>query len=195
MTTRAPSPGELERSFARASQLQAELVRKERAIGLKVQVLARGLAGLMGPGAHLYRSDVGLHAFDVDGGVCLAAAYLEPEGDGYRYRYAVPAAGRPPNAPCVSPSSTRVIVMSLALGVASLWPPMPTTTTSSTGSPHSLPTSPAAWKDESSTRRGQRYRSGLPAEDSRLPSVRHPHRVRNDGGRGSGRRSVSWSAR
>ena len=27
---------------------------------------------------------VGLHAFDVDGAVCLAAAYHEPDGDGYR---------------------------------------------------------------------------------------------------------------
>jgi hypothetical protein len=93
MTTRAPSPGELEQSFARASQLQAELQRKERAIGRKVQVLAQGLAGLMQPGAHLYRSGVGLHAFDVDGVVCLAAAYLEAEGDGYRYRYAVLCGG------------------------------------------------------------------------------------------------------
>ena len=93
MTTRAPSPGQLEQSFARANQLQAELGRKERAIGRKVQVLAQGLAGLMQPGAHLYRSGVGLHAFDVDGGVCLAAAYLEAEGDGYRYRYAVLCGG------------------------------------------------------------------------------------------------------
>ncbi len=93
MMTRAPSPGELEQSFARASQLQAELQRKERAIGRKVQVLAQGLAGLMEPGAHLHRSGVGLHAFEVGGGVCLAAAYLEPEGDGYRYRYAVLCGG------------------------------------------------------------------------------------------------------
>ncbi len=89
MTTRAPSPGQLEQSFARVSQLQAELQRKERAIGRKVQVLAMGLAGLMEPGAHLHRVGVGLHAFDADGAVCLAAAYLEPEGDNFRYRYAV----------------------------------------------------------------------------------------------------------
>ena len=37
MTTRAPSPGQLEQSFARANQLQADLQRKERAIGRKVQ--------------------------------------------------------------------------------------------------------------------------------------------------------------
>jgi hypothetical protein len=93
MTTRTPSPGQLEQSFARAIQLQAELGRKERAIGRKVQVLAKGLAGLMEPGAHLHRTGVGLHAFDVDGAVCLAAAYHEPDGDGYRYRYAVLCGG------------------------------------------------------------------------------------------------------
>ena len=93
MTTRAPSPGQLEQSFARASQLQAELGRKERAIGRKVQVLALGLAGLMEPGAHPYRTGVVLHAFDVDGVVCLAAAYHEPDGDGYRYRCAVLCGG------------------------------------------------------------------------------------------------------
>jgi hypothetical protein len=69
------------------NQLQAELQRKERAIGRKVQVLANGLAGLMEPGAHLHRIGVGLHAFDADGAVCLAAAYLETEGNDYRYRY------------------------------------------------------------------------------------------------------------
>ena len=93
MTTRAPSPGQLEQSFARVNQLQAELRRKEGAIGRKVQVLAEGLAGMMEPGAHLHRIGVGLHAFDVDGAVCLAAAYLEPEGDNYRYRYAVLCGG------------------------------------------------------------------------------------------------------
>ena len=62
MTTRTPSPGQLEQSFARASKLQAELGRKVRAIGRKVQVLALGLAGLMEPGAHLHRTGVGLHA-------------------------------------------------------------------------------------------------------------------------------------
>ena len=44
MTTRPPSPGQLEQSFVRVNQLQAELLRKERAIGRKVQVLAKGLA-------------------------------------------------------------------------------------------------------------------------------------------------------
>jgi hypothetical protein len=38
---------------------------------------------------HLHRRGVGPHAFDVNGCVCLAAAYLEPDGEGYRYRYAV----------------------------------------------------------------------------------------------------------
>ena len=93
MTRRVPSPGELEQSFTRAVQLQAELGRKERAIGRKVQVLAQGLACLMEPGAHLYRIGVGLHAFDVDGAVCLVAAYLESVGDEHRYRYAVLCGG------------------------------------------------------------------------------------------------------
>jgi hypothetical protein len=93
MTTRAPSPGQLEQTFARVNQLQAELQRKERAIGRKVQFLAKGLAELMEPGSHLHRIGVGLHAFDADGAVCLAAAYLEPEGDDYRYRYAVLCGG------------------------------------------------------------------------------------------------------
>lgn len=93
MTNRVVSPGQLEQSFARAAQLQAELQRKERAIGRKVQVLAKGLAILMEPGAHLHRTGVGLHAFDVDGAVCLAAAYLEPDGDDFRYRYAVLCGG------------------------------------------------------------------------------------------------------
>jgi hypothetical protein len=47
----------------------------------------------MEPGAHLYRIGVGLHAIDADGSVCLAAAYLEPEGDNFRYRYAVLCGG------------------------------------------------------------------------------------------------------
>jgi hypothetical protein len=93
MTVRAPSPGQLEQSLVRVNQLQAELQRKERAIGRRVQVLAKGLAGLMEPGEHLHRIGVGLHAFDVEGAVCLAAAYLEPEGDDYRYRYAVLCGG------------------------------------------------------------------------------------------------------
>jgi hypothetical protein len=40
-------------------------------------------------GAHLYRRNIGLHAFDANGFVCLAAAYPEPEGDDFHYRYAV----------------------------------------------------------------------------------------------------------
>ena len=47
----------------------------------------------MEPGSHLHRIGVGLHAFDADGAVCLAAAYLEPEGDNFRYRYAVLCGG------------------------------------------------------------------------------------------------------
>jgi hypothetical protein len=47
----------------------------------------------MQPGEMHYRRSVGLHAFPVDGVRCLAAAYLEEEGDGYRYRYAVLCSG------------------------------------------------------------------------------------------------------
>ena len=89
MTTWSVSPRQLEQSFARATQLRAELQRKERAIGRRVQILAKGLAALMEPGAHFHRRGVSLHVFDVDGAAFLAAAYLEPGGDGYRYRYAV----------------------------------------------------------------------------------------------------------
>ena len=63
------------------------------AIGRKAQEIAKGLADLMVAGAHLHRRNVGLHAFDVDGLVCLAAAYLEPDDDDFRYRYAVLCGG------------------------------------------------------------------------------------------------------
>ena len=43
MTRRPPSPGQLEQSFARVNQLQAELQRKDRAIGRNVQVLANAV--------------------------------------------------------------------------------------------------------------------------------------------------------
>jgi hypothetical protein len=82
-------PGQLEQSFVRGARLRAEIHRKELAIGRRGQELAVGLADLMEPGAHLHRRGVGIHAFQTEGGVCLAAAYLEPEGDDYRYRYAV----------------------------------------------------------------------------------------------------------
>jgi hypothetical protein len=93
MSSRTPAPGELERAFGRIQLLRAELARKERAISRKVQMLARGLATLMEPGEHFYRHGVGLHAFDVEGTVCLAAAYLEEAGDEHRYRYAVLCGG------------------------------------------------------------------------------------------------------
>lgn len=86
-------PGQLEESFTRAARLQAEVLVKERAIGRRVQRLAEALAGLMGPGAHLHRRGVGLHAFEAHGRVCLAAAYLEDEDGGYRYRYVVLSGG------------------------------------------------------------------------------------------------------
>lgn len=85
--------GQLEASFARAAVLQREIERKERALGRKVQTLAKGLADLMEPGEMHHRRGVGLHAFPVDGVTCLAAAYLEEERDGFRYRYAVLCGG------------------------------------------------------------------------------------------------------
>jgi hypothetical protein len=69
--------------------MQVELARRERAVGRKIQALARGIATLMEPGDFLHRIGVGLHAFEVDGVVYLAISYLEDDGDGFRYRYAV----------------------------------------------------------------------------------------------------------
>ncbi|HLX35889.1 MAG TPA: hypothetical protein VKR30_11695 [Candidatus Limnocylindrales bacterium] len=85
--------GQLEASFARASVLQREIERKERLLGRRIQVVAKGLADLMQPGEMHHRRGVGLHAFPVDGLLCLAAAYLEEEGERYRYRYAVLCGG------------------------------------------------------------------------------------------------------
>jgi hypothetical protein len=85
--------GQLEASFARAAVLQREIERKERLVGRRVQVLAKGLADLMQPGEMHHRRGIGLHAFPVDGVLCLAAAYLEGERDHYRYRYAVLCGG------------------------------------------------------------------------------------------------------
>jgi hypothetical protein len=73
--------------------MRAELARRERAVGRRIETLARGLAALMEPGEFFHRIGVGLHAFDVDGVACLAASYLEKEGDRYRYRYAVLCGG------------------------------------------------------------------------------------------------------
>lgn len=84
-----PAPGELERAFTRAHEMQADLARRERAVGRRIQALARGLAALMQPGEFFHRIGVGLHAFDVNGTTCLAASYLDEHDDGYRYRYAV----------------------------------------------------------------------------------------------------------
>ena len=85
--------GQLEASFARAAVLQREIERKEHLLGGRIQTLAKCLANLMQPGEMHYRVGVGLHAFPVDDTLCLAAAYLEEEGDGYRYRYAVLCGG------------------------------------------------------------------------------------------------------
>ena len=93
MTKWSLSPGQLEQSFSRAKQLRAELERRQRAIGRKAQDLAKGLADLMEPGTSVHRRGIGLHAFEVAGAVCLAAAYLEAEGDDFRYQYAVLCGG------------------------------------------------------------------------------------------------------
>jgi hypothetical protein len=73
--------------------MQSDLERRERAVGRKIQTLACALAALMEPGQHSHRIGVGLHAFQVDGKTCLAAAFLEEVGDDYRYRYAVLCGG------------------------------------------------------------------------------------------------------
>jgi hypothetical protein len=85
--------GQLEASYARAATLQREIERKERLLGRRIQTLAKGLANLMQPGEMHHRRSVGLHAFPVDGVLCLAATYLEEEGERYRYRYAVLCGG------------------------------------------------------------------------------------------------------
>jgi hypothetical protein len=88
-----PTPGELEKAFTRAYEMQTDLARRERAVGRRIQTLARGLSALMEPGEFFHRIGVGLHAFDVDGTTCLAASYLDEDDDGYRYRYAVLCGG------------------------------------------------------------------------------------------------------
>jgi hypothetical protein len=93
MTARPPTSGEIERAYLRARQMQADLARRERVVARKIQTLARALAALMAPGEHSHRIGVGVHAFDVDGTTCLAAAYLEEVGDDYRYRYAILCGG------------------------------------------------------------------------------------------------------
>jgi hypothetical protein len=90
--------------------MQADLARRERAVGRKIETIARALAALMKPGEHLHRIGVGLHAFDVDGATCLAAAYLERMGDDYCYRYAVlcggEAAKRAPRSAALDPGDS-----------------------------------------------------------------------------------------
>ncbi len=67
------APGQLEASFARAAVLQREIERKQGLLGRRIQVLARGLAALMPPGGMHHRRGIGIHAFPVDGALCLAA--------------------------------------------------------------------------------------------------------------------------
>ncbi len=73
--------------------LQREIERKERLLGRRVQILAKGVADLMQAGEMHYRRNVGVHAFPVDGVNCLAATYLEEGRDSYTYRYAVLCGG------------------------------------------------------------------------------------------------------
>jgi len=47
----------------------------------------------MEPGDYHFRLGLGVHAFDVAGRTCLAAAYMEERGDDSRYRYAVLCGG------------------------------------------------------------------------------------------------------
>ena len=61
----------------------------------RVPFIAQALADLMVAGEHHYRRGVGLHAFDVEGAIRLAAAYLDEEGSDFRYRYAVLCGGEP----------------------------------------------------------------------------------------------------
>jgi hypothetical protein len=93
VTKSSISPAELAEAFARVKTLRADVERRERAIGRKAQQLARGLVDLMKAGDYLYRQTIGIHAFDVNGEVCLAAAYLEEVRGEYRYRYAVLCGG------------------------------------------------------------------------------------------------------
>jgi hypothetical protein len=87
------TPAEIGEAFARMGRLQEELARRERAIGRKAQLLARGLARFMEPGRSRYRTGMGLHAFPVGDEVCLASSYLDQVGDDFRYRYAVLCGG------------------------------------------------------------------------------------------------------
>lgn len=91
-----PSPAsaaELAAAFDRAGALRRDVERRERMVNRKVQALARGLAALMSAGDFHHRRGVGLHAFDVNGVVCLATSYLEEAGDGFEYRYAILSGG------------------------------------------------------------------------------------------------------
>jgi hypothetical protein len=99
MTRSSMTPADLANVFAELGTLQAEVERRERAIGRKAQRLASGLAKQMKASRypHLSQCSVELHTFDVDGEVCLISAYLyEEEGEYGResgYRYAVLCGG------------------------------------------------------------------------------------------------------
>lgn len=85
---------QLAREFGKVAQLKTEVERRQLLIGRSAQRLAAALAQLMEPGWSFYRVGVGLHAFEVDGKIHTALAYLEQHGEEYRYRYAVLSGGR-----------------------------------------------------------------------------------------------------
>ena len=74
-------------------ELQADVERRQRLLNRRAARVAEQLAGLMEPGMHAHRIGVSLHAFNVDGRVCLATGYLDREDETYRYRYAVLCGG------------------------------------------------------------------------------------------------------
>jgi hypothetical protein len=91
----ASSPEQIAQALHQAVRLRAEVARREKLIGRKVQRVARKLAELMGDGASFDRLNVEVAAFEVEGKMCLAAGYLDDVGTKYRYRYGVLYGGEP----------------------------------------------------------------------------------------------------
>jgi len=87
------SSRDLQESFDRVARLRGDLPKRQNRINRQAQRLAWGLAALMEPGDYHFRLGLGVHAFDVAGRTCLAAAYMEERGDDSRYRYAVLCGG------------------------------------------------------------------------------------------------------
>jgi hypothetical protein len=93
MPSPPPTPDQIAKSLADADRLRDEIARKERAIRRRTQGVAKALAALMGPAGHSHRVGIGIHTFEVEGSLCLCAAYLEDVGKESRYRYAVLSGG------------------------------------------------------------------------------------------------------